>query len=277
MLTREINTKRRTCCFLLIALFTAALLTGCSEETEVEVDANMLMTQVMGTVNAEMTQTAAAKPTFTATIPPTVTKAITPTKQSTKLPAGIPASSGVSYSAVTTTSCNQAEFISDVTIADGTSIEPGVTFTKTWSLSNAGTCSWTTDYLLVYYSGSQMDGPDSQDLTDTTITPGDSIEISVELIAPTTAGTYTGYWALQSADGETFGIGSVAQPFYVQIVVGTSSTETPTLTSTSEYTATATTAADTNTPTATSVPPTSTTEPASDTSGDTTGEETTSE
>ena len=124
-------------------MFTAALLTGCSEETEVEVDANMLMTQVMGTVNAEMTQTAAAKPTFTATIPPTVTKATTPTTQSTKLSAGIPDSSGISYSAVTTTSCNQAEFISDVTIADGTSIEPGgVAFTKTWSLSNAGTCSW---------------------------------------------------------------------------------------------------------------------------------------
>ena len=275
MLTREINTKRRTCCFLLIALFTAALLTGCNEETEVEVDANMLMTQVMSTINAEMTQTAAAKPTFTATIPPTVTKATTPTTQSTKLSAGIPASSGVSYSAVTTTSCNQAEFISDVTIADGTSIEPGVTFTKTWSLSNAGTCSWTTDYLLVYYSGSQMDGPDSQDLTDTTITPGDSIEISVELIAPTTAGTYTGYWALQSADGETFGIGSVAQPFYVQIVVGTSSTETPTFTSTSEYTATA---AYTSTPTSTSVPPTDTPVPTNDTSGGssdgTSGEET---
>ena len=35
-----------------------------------------------------------------------------------------------------------ATFVSDVTVPDGTSFNPGDTFTKTWRLSNSGSTTW---------------------------------------------------------------------------------------------------------------------------------------
>ncbi|HSR20131.1 MAG TPA: NBR1-Ig-like domain-containing protein, partial [Anaerolineales bacterium] len=40
--------------------------------------------------------------------------------------------------------CNNAAFVSDVTIPDGTILKPGEKFTKTWRIYNSGSCSWTT-------------------------------------------------------------------------------------------------------------------------------------
>ena len=37
------------------------------------------------------------------------------------------------------------------------------------------------------------------------VKPGGVVEISVGLSAPTTPGTYTGYWRLKNADGVFFG------------------------------------------------------------------------
>ena len=130
--------------------------------------------------------------------------------------------------------------MSDVTIPDGTVINPGAAFTKTWRFTNVGTCNWTTDYTLVFYSGSKMGGPDSQALTTTTIAPNGQLDVSVALTAPTETGTYLGYWAMQNAAKETFGIGSVGQPFYVQIKVETSSTVTNTPENTATVTSTVT-------------------------------------
>src|ERR1700704_1212338 len=35
-----------------------------------------------------------------------------------------------------------ATFVSDVTIADGTVMKPGQSFTKTWRISNSGSTTW---------------------------------------------------------------------------------------------------------------------------------------
>jgi len=116
--------------------------------------------------------------------------------------------------------CDRAEFVTDVTVADGTSFEPGTTFVKTWRLRNTGTCTWTTSYKVVFESGAAMSGPASKNLTDS-VAPGQTIDISVTLKAPNTAGTYQGYWKLQNASGATFGLGSNAdKTFWVKITVG---------------------------------------------------------
>jgi len=44
-------------------------------------------------------------------------------------------------------------YVADLTIPDGTSLEPGTTFTKTWSVMNAGTCPWRGGYRLVFSRG----------------------------------------------------------------------------------------------------------------------------
>ena len=47
-----------------------------------------------------------------------------------------------------------------------------------------------------------------------TVDPGDSIDISLELVAPGEPGTYRGQWQLSTTNGELFG----TKP-YVQIIV----------------------------------------------------------
>jgi hypothetical protein len=115
--------------------------------------------------------------------------------------------------------CNVAEFVTDVTIPDKTVIDADHKFTKTWRLLNAGTCTWTTQYRLVYHSGTKMAGPDKANAIILPVEPGKTIDISVELRAPAMANTYKGFWVLEDQYGNQFGLGPNSTPFYVEIVV----------------------------------------------------------
>jgi len=57
------------------------------------------------------------------------------------------------------TYCDQAQFVSDLTAPDGSSFAPGAAFTKTWRLTNIGTCGWTTAYNLVWIGGDSIGAP----------------------------------------------------------------------------------------------------------------------
>ena len=117
--------------------------------------------------------------------------------------------------------CNAAQFVADVTIPDGTYINPGATFVKTWRLKNVGTCTWDTSYALVFDSGAQM-GTTSAMPFPKYVSPGQSVDLPVTLTAPTTGGLYRGYWKLKSSSGQIFGIGaSYAGAFWVEIRVST--------------------------------------------------------
>ena len=254
----KINTiKKLPVLITILLLLGSSFMAGCNGKDEVEPtnDAQMVLTNVAETLSAMMTETFAAEPTATQEPSPTASLTATITPTITLRPTT--ASSGSSVvSTITTSSCDQAGFVSDVTIPDGTDFEPGVKFTKTWLLSNEGTCTWNSSYNLVFYSGSQMDGPDSQKILDTNayVYPDGTLEISVDLIAPLDKGTYTGYWILQNASSLNFAIGTAGSPFYVQIDVGSSATATPTPTGTSSAetaTQTSTTAASASTGTAT--------------------------
>ncbi len=101
------------------------------------------------------------------------------------------------------TACDSSAFVADVTIPDNTSIDPGKTFTKTWTLLNNGTCTWNTSYKLAFQSGDQMGGVTTA-LTNT-VGPGSSVNISVKLTAPTTNGTYKGIWRMTNSASQVFG------------------------------------------------------------------------
>jgi len=188
-------------------------------------------------------------PTVTGTPPTATPTSITPTPTSTVPPS----------------SCDKVQFISDVTVPDGTLFAPGAAFTKTWRLKNVGSCTWTTSYQLVFYSGEKMGGPDSLAFPKS-VAPGQTVDITVSLTAPTSAATYRGYWMFKNASGALFGIGAQAnKPWWVEIKVsGTSVTATYTSTATATFTGTppSPTATATGTPptptftaTATSTPP----------------------
>ena len=128
--------------------------------------------------------------------------------------------------------CNRASFVDDVTYDDNTEVPAGTAFTKTWRIKNNGSCNWTSGYVLLFDSGDQMNAPATGTVTAGTITPGATVDISVDLTAPASPGTYRGKFKLRSPDNIVFGINADAQAaFWVQIVVP-NPTPTPTSTAT---------------------------------------------
>jgi len=130
--------------------------------------------------------------------------------------------------------CNQgsAGMPLDVTIPDDTRLDPSTEFTKIWRLENAGSCTWTRDYSLVWFSGEEFGSIKQQPIL-TDVNPGQTTEIAVDMISPEEPGLYSGFWMLQSDAGELFGIGPDGNsPFWVRIQVSAVSTATPTITAT---------------------------------------------
>jgi hypothetical protein len=163
------------------------------------------------TVQAIVTQTMAAVTQSAPTsIPATATPL--PATNTPVPPTNTPVPTAVSY-------CDWVKFIKDVTIPDGTKLSTNEVFIKTWRLQNRGTCTWTPDYMLIFTSGNPM-GPTTAVRLNTTVAPGQTIDVSVTLTAPASAGNYTGYWMLRNSYGTLFGAGNKAnEAFYVDIKV----------------------------------------------------------
>jgi len=100
-------------------------------------------------------------------------------------------------------SCNNAIFVSDVTIPDETVMTPNQTFIKTWRVKNVGSCAWDNAYSLVFIGGNNI--LNSQDVSIGNVASGSEVDISVELIAPSAAGRHEGYWRLRGNQGNFFG------------------------------------------------------------------------
>jgi len=128
-----------------------------------------------------------------------------------------PTQAGGTPQPVTGTGCtNIAAFVSE-TVPDNTAFPPGQAFTKSWVLRNAGTCTWTTQYALVFSKGEQMGGSSPIPLPQE-VPPTGTVELKVELTAPATTGRYSGEWKLQNTSGGLFGLGG-SDPVWVRIDV----------------------------------------------------------
>jgi len=116
-------------------------------------------------------------------------------------------------------SCLDATFLEDATVPDGTAFTPGTRFLKEWRLRNAGSCTWTTDYDLVYVGGNRLSAQRAIPLSES-VRPGESVQLGVYMVAPRTPGDYRGFWMLRNARGDLFGIGDDAgDSFWVDIQV----------------------------------------------------------
>lgn len=149
-----------------------------------------------------------------------VTSTLPPTRQGLTVPTPVPptATATLDPSAPTPTpSCrDSAAFVEDVTIPDNTNLSQGESFTKTWRLQNSGTCDWI-GYTVAFDSGERMDAPDSVPVPETAA--GSTVDVSVELVAPSIDGQYLGSFELRNERGETVPIG-IENTFWVKIVVG---------------------------------------------------------
>jgi len=117
--------------------------------------------------------------------------------------------------------CDLAEFI-DETIPDGTAYAPGAKFTKTWTLLNAGTCTWSAQYALVFMSGNSMGAAAAQPFTSEPVKPGEKVTISLILTAPEVAGTHRADFKLRNAGGAIFAFKDPQKSFWAEIKVGNS-------------------------------------------------------
>jgi hypothetical protein len=135
-----------------------------------------------------------------------------PPAQQLTLPAGLPTVTPALPTVVFTVQapptatpqpCDKAQFLSE-TIPDDTQFNAGDAFTKGWTFKNMGTCTWNSNYKLVFASGEAMGGAASVKFSKT-VTPNDQITVQVSLIAPTTTGTYSATWKLQAENGTQFG------------------------------------------------------------------------
>jgi hypothetical protein len=110
--------------------------------------------------------------------------------------------------------------VTDITIPDDTEFEPGSHFTKTWRLYNKGSCTWSKSFVVFFFSGDQM-GPVSSKALPVDVPTGTTIDISFNMVAPSTDGTYKSNWKMKASDGTVFGSGASGVPFFVQIKVKT--------------------------------------------------------
>jgi uncharacterized protein YkwD len=169
--------------------------------------------------------------TATSAPPLFVTSTLPPTKPGLSLPTDVPQTStpdasttttpgtpdGTAGTASTTGACkDSAVMVQDVTVPDNALMSRGIKFTKTWRFMNNGKCKWS-GYTIAFVAGDRMETLDSAPIPETEA--GKTVDVSVELTAPSIDGSYTGFYELKNDKGETLAIGTETT-FWVKILIG---------------------------------------------------------
>jgi Ig-like domain from next to BRCA1 gene len=201
--------------------------TGTPTITPTPVDIPAIFTEAAQTVIAQLTEEA-----------PT----ITPTPLFTDTPTLAPAT--VVTASPTVQKCEDAAFVSDVTIPDGTEMAVNQQFTKTWRVMNTGTCTWITSFYLGFSYGELMGGQTKVSLPSA-VAAGQTVDLSVNLTVPNKTGKLTGVWAIFDNKGVNFGpvltvVVNVSVPSATPALGVTATPVPPTATNTLAPSATAT-------------------------------------
>ena|GEM_PF-1492242 len=128
-----------------------------------------------------------------------------------------------SYPALSIPIDRGTRFVADVTVPDGTVMQPGQHFLKTWLLANTGTVTWDSTYHWTPVSGDSLGSTGSITL-DTTPSLAE-VDVSAYLTAPMRPGAYRETWQMFGPDDQPFGVQA-----WVSIVVGSMppATDSPT-------------------------------------------------
>ena len=134
----------------------ASLVYACGPTAPVEptFSVSAIHTFAAETVIAELTQTARAVPPTSAA---TATEAATATVEGTIQPIATAAPTNNPFETTPTqVICDDAKWVADVTVPDGTQMSPGQDFVKTWKIRNTGSCTWGTGYVPIFAFGEKM-------------------------------------------------------------------------------------------------------------------------
>jgi hypothetical protein len=207
---------------VLILLLCLIVLVGCGIPFFSTPDNFPQPTAIYQTVSAGLTATANANVRLTLT--PVVLKTVTPLPTSLvyKTAPVIHATGETPAVIQSGLPCNRATAGKpsiDVTIPDGTVLQPGQPFSKTWRVINSGSCTWTGDYALVWFSGESFSSVRKQNFI-VDVSGGQSVDITVDMVAPDRPGIHQSNWKFGTPDGTLFGLGPAGDaPFWVRINV----------------------------------------------------------
>ena len=197
---------------LAVVIAIALLIPACGPSDSQE---SVISTAVAQTVQAGESLTEIAR--REAAVPTATQSPEIPSIEVTTIPAITPTSLPTLVSAPVDPNCVKASLVSE-NPPDKVLLRPGEYFWKTWTLQNVGTCTWTTSYKLIFWSGDLLGGLISYALPDD-VAPNEQKDISIYLQAPATTGTFSGYWRIQTPWESNFGVGQYDEPIYVQVVV----------------------------------------------------------
>ena len=150
---------------------------------------------------------------------PTVVVTQIPATSTQPAPTAIPATPTAIPPTATPIPCYQVKFVEDLTIPDGTKIVAGNTFTKTWRIRNSGSCTWDSRFDVTFVDGTQMTPGKVWDLTKE-VKSGETVDISIDMTAPSTVGSYQANFQMLNPNGVRFGTGPDSKgSFWVKIQV----------------------------------------------------------
>lgn len=209
------NKKKITITFFLVCI--SVLVTGCGTTPTAAptIDPAVVMTDVAGTIQAEITLSALLTPSATIEPPPTATPLPIPTQPLPSAPTSPAAIPGATPPGPVDLP-DKATYIADVTYPDGTTVWIGEEFIKTWKIENTGTTTWNTNYFLSYWDGepNMIHENDQYIFLEQTVKPNNQITLSVRITAPHTFGTYSNWLRMGNDKGQFFG-----DPLYIEIEV----------------------------------------------------------
>jgi hypothetical protein len=101
-----------------------------------------------------------------------------------------------------------ARFVKHATVEDGSEFAPATRFVKTWRFRNEGTVAWPEKSALICVGkkADQLGATTDSVPIGRPVLPGEEVDVSVEMVAPSASGSYAGYWKLaDQATGKKFG------------------------------------------------------------------------
>jgi hypothetical protein len=102
--------------------------------------------------------------------------------------------------------CFNSKFVADVTIPDGTVMQPGEKFRKIWRVQNTGTCSWDEGFGFVRWAGPDLGASNIYySKNDQPVGSGGVVDFGLDMRAPYEPGDYIAHWVMISDSGKTFG------------------------------------------------------------------------
>lgn len=99
--------------------------------------------------------------------------------------------------------CDSMSFVADLTIPDGSKMNPGENFNKVWRIKNSGSCTWNNSYKFVFVQGDAMGGQNQS--IKGSVAAGQTYDMSISMTAPKKPGKYTGQWQMVNGQGVPFG------------------------------------------------------------------------